>query len=150
MIFLPVFRAILLASVSFASLQIVRIQDRHLSRDQADNTAGSRSIMDGFGVQRSHPGSWWRSAPPMMEYRVLPKPANRISSLGFIKVDNTFYWIGENKTSGTDFQSITCYSSTVSSSPSPISFLRLTEIGPSSMDIRKQFIVTPEQWRPWP
>ena len=31
---------------------------------------------------------------------------------GFIKVDSTYYWIGEDKTDGSSFQNINCYSST--------------------------------------
>ncbi|WP_405577530.1 RICIN domain-containing protein [Streptomyces sp. NBC_01190] len=31
---------------------------------------------------------------------------------GFIKVGGTYYWLGEDKTSGSPFQNVTCYSST--------------------------------------
>lgn len=78
MVFLSAFGVLLVASVSFASLQIVRSQDRYLLQDQADNKTGSRGIMDGCWDQRSYPGPWRRYVPSMPECGLLPEVTNRI------------------------------------------------------------------------
>ena len=64
---------------------------------------------------------------------------------GIVEVDNVFYLIGENKLDGSAFQSINCYSSTVSLPlPSTSTFAHIADQdsrspfpGSRAMDLRK-------------